>query len=61
MEFPPTPAAVAAAQELVRSIAFDHGYLGEEVYSNIADPEIRRRVREALGKKDLLIGSSVMT
>lgn len=45
----------------MRSIAFDHGYLGEEVYSNIADPEIRRRVREALGKKDLLIGSSVMT
>ncbi|KAK0648252.1 hypothetical protein B0T16DRAFT_407934 [Cercophora newfieldiana] len=60
MEFPPAPAAVAAAQELVRSIAFDHGYLGEEVYSNIHDPETSRQVREALGKKDQLIGSSVM-
>ena len=55
-----TPAAVAAARDLVESIAFDHGHLTEEDYSKM-DPATRRRVKVALGKKDDLIGSSVIT
>lgn len=48
------------AQKLVRKIAKDHGYLGEETLSRI-EPEVRREIEEALLNKDLLIGSSVIT
>lgn len=48
------------ARELVESIAKSHGYLGEDVLSQISD-DIRRQVEEALLKKDEMIGSSVMT
>jgi len=56
-----SPEAVAAAQELVRRIAWDHGHLAEEHYSKISDPETRRLFKEAMGKKDAMIGSSVVT
>ncbi|KAK0742653.1 hypothetical protein B0T18DRAFT_168089 [Schizothecium vesticola] len=56
----PTSTAVAAAQVLVESIAFDHGHLTEEDFSKM-DPATRRRVKEAFGKKDALIGYSVVT
>ena len=48
------------ARELVESIAKSHGYLGEDVLSQMSD-NIRRQVEEALLKKDEMIGSSVMT
>jgi len=48
------------ARELVESIAKDHGYLGEDVLSQMSD-DVRRKVEEALLKKDEIIGSSVMT
>ncbi|KAL1863985.1 hypothetical protein Daus18300_007950 [Diaporthe australafricana] len=48
------------ARELVRRIAKDHGYLGEETLSRI-EPEVRREIEEALLNKNLLIGSSVIT
>jgi hypothetical protein len=48
------------ARELVESIAKDHGYLGEDVLSQMSD-DVRRQVEEALLKKDEMIGSSVMT
>ncbi|THC92944.1 hypothetical protein EYZ11_007587 [Aspergillus tanneri] len=48
------------ARELVRSIAKDHGYLGEDVYAQMS-PEVRREVEEAMLKKDEMIGSSVIT
>ena len=48
------------ARELVEIIANDHGYLGEDVLSQMSD-DLRRRVEEALLKKDEIIGSSVMT
>jgi hypothetical protein len=51
---------VAAARHLVESIALDHGHLTEADYSKM-DPATRRRVQGALGKKDILIGSSVVT
>ncbi|KAK0610737.1 hypothetical protein B0T14DRAFT_487161 [Immersiella caudata] len=50
----------ARARELVSRIATDHGHLGEEVYQRM-DPETRRKVEEAFLKKDLMIGSSVIT
>ncbi|KAK4452224.1 hypothetical protein QBC34DRAFT_457252 [Podospora aff. communis PSN243] len=60
MAQPTTPAAaVAAARELIESIASDHGHLADEVYSGM-DPATRRRVKEALDQKDQLIGSTVM-
>ena len=52
--------APTSARELVESIAKDHGYLGEDVLSQIPD-DARRRVEEALLKKDEMIGSSVIT
>lgn len=60
MERSPTSASVAAARDLVESIAVEHGHLTDEVYSKM-DPATRRRVKEALGKKDSLIGSSIIT
>lgn len=50
----------SAARRLVQSIANDHGYLDEGVYSQMT-PDVRRRVEEALMKKDKMIGSSVVT
>lgn len=50
-----------AARDLVERIAFDHGHLSEEHFSKIQDPTTRRLFKEALGKKDQLIGSSVVT
>ena len=52
--------ARAGARELVESIARDHGYLGEDVLSQMPD-DTRRKVEKALAKKDEMIGSSVMT
>ncbi|ROW15002.1 hypothetical protein VPNG_03421 [Cytospora leucostoma] len=54
------PVSRQAAKALVEQISRDHGYLGEEKLRKI-DPETRRYVEEALLKKDLMIGSSVMT
>jgi hypothetical protein len=48
------------ARQLVRSIAKEHGFLGEDVYSRM-EPDLRREVEEAMLNKDKLIGSSVMT
>lgn len=48
------------ARGLVESIANDHGYLGEDVLSQMPD-DTRRKVEKALAKKDGMIGSSVMT
>lgn len=50
----------SSAQELVRQIAKDHGYLGEEKLSSI-EPVLRREIEEAFLKKDLLIGDTVIT
>jgi len=43
----------------VKSIAKDHGYLGENVYAKM-DAETRREVQEAMLAKDKMIGNSVM-
>lgn len=48
-----------SARQLVRDIAKNHGYLGEDVYSQMS-PEVRREVEEAMLKKDEMIGSSVI-
>ncbi|KAK1761584.1 hypothetical protein QBC47DRAFT_409582 [Echria macrotheca] len=62
MEQPaPSAEAVAAARELVGRIAWDHGHLAEEHYSKIPDPVVRRMVKDAMGKKDAMIGSSIVT
>lgn len=50
----------AEARRLVKEIAKEHGYLGEDVLGRL-DRETRRQVEEALLKKDLMIGSSVIT
>lgn len=44
----------------MQSLAEDHGHLGEDVYSTMT-PETRRKVEEALLKKDEIIGASVIT
>ncbi|QGA19438.1 hypothetical protein EYB26_007127 [Talaromyces marneffei] len=54
------PSDRSAARQLVQSIANDHGYRDEGVYSQMT-PDVRRRVEEALMKKDKMIGSSVIT
>lgn len=46
------------AQLLVKSIAKDHGYLGDHVYAKM-DVDTRREVQEAMLAKDKLIGGSV--
>lgn len=48
------------AQALVRRIAKDHGYLGEDVLQRL-EPDLRLEIEEAFLKKDLMIGSSVIT
>lgn len=52
------PSGQAAARELVKSIAKDHGYLGDDVYARM-EADVRREVQEAMLAKDKLIGSSV--
>lgn len=54
------PADREIARALVEQIAQEHGFLGEETLS-LMDPDVRRKVEEALLKKDLMIGSSVIT
>lgn len=51
------------AQDLVKEIAKERGYLGEEQLAKIGDinPELRREVEEALLRKDEMIGSAVLT
>ncbi|KAF9876102.1 ino80 chromatin remodeling complex protein [Colletotrichum karsti] len=49
-----------SAKNLVKDIAKEHGYIGEEILLGI--PEDRRRmIEDALLKKDQMIGSSVIT
>ncbi|KAF7179749.1 hypothetical protein CNMCM7691_008799 [Aspergillus felis] len=50
----------SAAHALVKQISKQHGYLGEEVLSQMV-PDVRREVEEALLMKDAMIGSSVIT
>ncbi|KAI0835964.1 hypothetical protein F5Y06DRAFT_114649 [Hypoxylon sp. FL0890] len=50
----------AAARRFVQNIANEHGYLGEEVYATM-DADTRRKVEEALLRKDEMIGASVIT
>lgn len=54
------PESRQRAKELVQQIAKDHGYLGEEKLRNI-EPDLRREIEEAFLKKDLMIGSTVIT
>ncbi|KAF4452438.1 hypothetical protein F53441_4718 [Fusarium austroafricanum] len=51
------------AQDLVKEIAKERGYLGEDQLARIGDinPELRREVEEALLRKDEMIGSAVLT
>ncbi|CAF3557216.1 unnamed protein product [Fusarium graminearum] len=51
------------AQDLVKEIAKERGYLGEEQLVRIGEinPELRREVEEALLRKDEMIGSAVLT
>ncbi|KUI56225.1 hypothetical protein VP1G_03632 [Cytospora mali] len=49
-----------AAKKLVQQISSDHGYLSEEEL-RVFSPEQRRRVENALRKKDELIGFSIIT
>ncbi|KAL3264491.1 hypothetical protein ABHI18_000706 [Aspergillus niger] len=48
------------ARKLVEGISKGHGYLGEDVLSQMSD-EVRRQVEEAMLRKDEMIGSSVVT
>lgn len=50
----------SAAKRLIELITTEHGHLGSDVYSSM-DDETRRRVQEAILKKDEMIASSVMT
>ncbi|GKU04976.1 hypothetical protein FLAG1_07771 [Fusarium langsethiae] len=51
------------ARDLVKEIAKERGYLGEEQLARIGEinPELRREVEEALLRKDEMIGSAVLT
>ncbi|KAF0635879.1 hypothetical protein FPSE5266_09771 [Fusarium pseudograminearum] len=51
------------AQDLVKEIAKERGYLGEEQLARIGEinPELRREVEEALLRKEEMIGSAVLT
>ena len=51
------------ARDLVKEIAKERGYLGEEQLAKIGDinPDLRREVEEALLRKDEMIGSAVLT
>ncbi|RGP70137.1 hypothetical protein FSPOR_4249 [Fusarium sporotrichioides] len=51
------------ARDLVKEIAKERGYLGEDQLARIGEinPELRREVEEALLRKDEMIGSAVLT
>ncbi len=49
-----------SAKALVLQIAQDHGYISEEEMQQV-NPDFRRKLEEAFLKKDLMIGSSVIT
>ncbi|KAF4462555.1 hypothetical protein FALBO_10629 [Fusarium albosuccineum] len=55
--------AQRTARDLVREIAKDRGYLGEDQLARIGaiNPDLRREVEEALLRKDEMIGSAVLT
>lgn len=50
-----------SARELVEFITTEHGYLGAEELAEITNPDLRRKIETAFLKKDLMIGSSVIT
>jgi hypothetical protein len=52
-----------SARNLVEQIARDHGYLSEEKLQRMGPDlaDLRRDIEEAFLKKDLLIGSIVIT
>ena len=54
------PTSRQNAKALVEKIAKDHGYLGEDKMRRI-EPDLRREIEEAFLKKDLMIGSTVIT
>lgn len=60
---PPPGSGQLRERELVREIAKQRGYLGEDKLSRIGaiEPELRREVEEALLRKDEMIGSAVLT
>jgi hypothetical protein len=58
-QLPESPAR-AGARRLVENIAQEHGYLSEDDLSQLPD-DVRRKVNEAMLKKDEIIGSSVIT
>lgn len=59
----PSDGPGASARDLVREIAKDRGYLGEDQLAAIGaiNPSLRREVEEALLRKDEMIGSAVLT
>lgn len=48
------------ARELVEEITRSHGFLDETTLSRM-EPGVRRKVEEAMLRKDEMIGSSVIT
>lgn len=48
------------ARELVEEITRSHGFLDETTLSTM-EPGVRRKVEEAMLRKDEMIGSSVIT
>lgn len=48
------------ARRLIEKIADDHGYLDETFLATFS-PEARRKIEDAMLKKDEMIGSSVIT
>ncbi|KAL1870869.1 hypothetical protein Daus18300_004958 [Diaporthe australafricana] len=54
------PESRPRAKEVIRQIAKEHGYLGEEKLQALP-PETRRDVEETFMRKDEMIGSSVIT
>lgn len=59
---PPLPQSTSRlrARQIIEDIAKSHGYLGEDVYKQMT-PEVRRKVEEAMLKKDQFMGASVRT
>jgi hypothetical protein len=49
----------AAARRLVEGILEEHGYLGEEELGQMS-PQLRRKVENAMFRKDQIIASSVV-
>lgn len=48
------------ARELVEEITSSHGFLEESTLAKM-EPDVRRKVEEAMLRKDEMIGSSVIT